>query len=142
MVWTLRKNCVLSPKQFGACLGFAGAMSLSIGVVWASVGAWLIFFFVIVECLVLLVAFFCYSAHATDFERVVLTDSEILFEFETGGKTEVDSLPRYQVKARMIELKGKRLVEFKWGLRVIRVGRLVDLKSREKFFGEIKGYIC
>jgi uncharacterized membrane protein len=90
----------------------------------------------------LLIAFFCYASHATDFEKVVLTEKEIVFEFETGGKKEVRRLPRFQAKARMTDTGRGRLVEFSWGAKAIRVGKLVDLKSREKFFGEIKGYIC
>ena len=105
-------------------------------------GFWLVFLFVLVECAVLLVAFFCYSLHASDFEKVVLTEKEILFEFETAGKRETQRLPRFQAKAKMTETGGGKLVEFSWGAKAIRVGKLVDLKSREKFFGEIKGYIC
>ena len=142
MAWTLKKNCVLSPWQFGMCLGFAGTVSFCIGVIWAVMGFWLVFCFVLLECVVLLIAFFCYASHATDFEKVVLTEKEILFEFESGGKREVKKLPRFQAKARMAEAEGRKLVEFSWGAKSIRVGRLVDLKSREKFLGEIKGFIC
>jgi hypothetical protein len=42
----------------------------------------------------------------------------------------------------MTETGRDKLVEFSWGAKAITVGKLVDLKSREKFFGEIKGYIC
>ena len=84
LAWTLKKNCVLPPRQFGMCLGFAGAISLGIGLAWASMGFWLVFLFVLAECAVLLIAFFCYSLHAADFEKVVLTEKEILFEFETA----------------------------------------------------------
>jgi len=142
LAWTLKKNCVLSPRQFGMCLGFAGAISLGIGLVWASMGFWVVFLFVLVECVVLLAAFFCYASHAADFEKVVLTEKEILFEFETAGRRKVQRLPRFQARAKMKETDRGRLVEFSWGAKAIRVGRLVDLKSREKFFGEIKGYIC
>ena len=117
------------------CLGFAGVISLGIGLAWASMGFWLVFLFVLVECLVLLVAFFCYASHAADFEKVVLTEKEILFEFETAGKREIQKLPRFQVKAKMTETGRDRLVEFSWGAKAVRVGKLVDLKSREKFFG-------
>ncbi|MDA9719157.1 DUF2244 domain-containing protein [Betaproteobacteria bacterium] len=142
MAWTLKKNCVLSPLQFGMCLGFAGSVSLMIGLAWASMGFWLVFLFVLVECAVLLIAFFCYASHAADFEKVVLTEKEILFEFETAGKREIQKLPRFQVRARMTETGKGSLVEFSWGAKAVKVGKLVDLKSREKFFGEIKGYIC
>ena len=142
MAWTLKKNCVLSPRQFGLCLGFAGAISLGIGLAWASMGFWLVFLFVLVECTVLLIAFFCYASHAADFEKVVLTEKEILFEFESAGKREIQKLPRFQVKARMTETGRGSLVEFSWGAKAVKVGKFVDLKSREKFFGEIKGYIC
>ena len=73
---------------------------------------------------------------------ISLTEKEILFEFETAGKREINRLPRFHAKATMTETGRGRLVEFSWGSKAIRVGRLVDLKSREKFFGEIKGYIC
>ena len=142
MAWTLKKNCVLSPRQFGMCLGFAGIISLGIGLAWASMGFWVVFLFVLAECAVLVIAFFCYSLHAADFEKIVLTEKEILFEFETAGKRETQRLPRFQAKAKMAETGRGKLVEFSWGAKAIRVGKLVDLKSREKFFGEIKGYIC
>ena len=105
-------------------------------------GFWLGFLFVLAECAVLVTAFLCYSLHAADFEKVVLTEKEILFEFETAGKRETQRLPRFQAKAKMTETGRGKLVEFSWGAKAVRVGRLVDLKSREKFFGEIKGYIC
>ena len=127
MAWTLKKNCVLSPRQFGMCLGFAGAMSFGIGLAWASMGFWLVFLFVLAECAVLLVAFFCYSLHATDFEKVILTEIEILFEFETAGKRETQRLPRFQAKAKMTGKEEKAKAERTIG--TIR-GKAVKVKAK------------
>ena len=63
------------------CLGFAGAISLGIGLAWASMGFWLVFLFVLAECAVLIIAFLCYSLHAADFEKVVLTEKTGEAEF-------------------------------------------------------------
>ena len=134
VIWLdIKKKLCSFPQAIRVVLGYAGVISLGIGLAWASMGFWLVFLFVLVECLVLLVAFFCYASHAADFEKVVLTEKEILFEFETAGKREIQKLPRFQVKAKMIETGRDRLVEFSWGAKAVRVGNLVDLKSRKNF---------
>ena len=142
MVWTLRKNCMLTPKQSAVAFGAAGLASLVIGVAWASIGIWFIFYFAVLECMALLIAFLLYSFHATDFERVVLTEDNILFEFERGGKRKRDSLPRHLVTTRMNQPEDGNLIEFKRGSKIIAIGQYVDLERRQKFFGEIKGYLC
>ena len=74
------------------------------------------------------------------FEKLVLTEKEIVFEFETAGKRETQRLPRFR-KSKDDRYGKRKLVEFSWGAKAIRVGKLLTLRV-EKIFGEIKGYIC
>jgi uncharacterized membrane protein len=137
----LRKNCTLSPKQFGSAIIFVGGLSLVIAILWAVNGIWFILPFACIECIALLVAFCVYSRHATDFEKVVLTKSEICLEREIGGMSKSFKIPRDWVRARFERNEDGGLVFFKSGNTELRVGRFVSIKKRALFFDEIKGFL-
>ena len=112
-----------------------------IGTVWAINGVWVILPFVFLEIFALLVAFIIYSSHATDSEKIILTEDQIFFECDSGGKKKSYKFPRYLVRTNFERNAEEGLVSFSWGSRKIFVGKFVDLKSREIFYGEIRGYL-
>ena len=120
---------------------FLGVVSLIIGSVWAINGVWVILPFVLLEIFALLVAFFIYSSHATDSEKITLTEDQIFFESDSGGMKKSDKFPRYLVRTNFERNTEEGLVSFSWGSKKIYVGKFVDLKSRERFYGEIRGYL-
>ncbi len=139
--WILRKNCTLSPRQFASSLIFVGFLSFLIGMAWAFNGIWVILPFVCLELLGLCIAFFVYSRHATDFERVILTKSDICVESEIGGTTKFTKIPRCWAVPYFKKNKGKGLVLFKFGSTELKVGQFVTEKRRKLFFDEIKGFL-
>tara|TARA_E500000178_G_scaffold348702_1_gene404252 strand:- start:19229 stop:19681 length:453 start_codon:yes stop_codon:yes gene_type:complete len=139
--WKLQRNCVLTPRQFGLGIFFACFLSVIVGLAWASMGVWIILPFVFVECLGLLIAFFCYASHATDSEKVILTEDEIVVECEDAGVKILSRLPRYLVRTSLQKNKENGLVSFSWGKDRVFVGRYVNFESRQKFYGEIRGYL-
>ena len=139
--WVLKKNCTLSPKQFGTAILFVGGLSLIIATMWALHGVWAILPFALLECLALAIAFFVYSRHATDFEKVVLTTNEIQVEREIGGMTKITSIPRIWARARFKKNEGDGLIFFNSGNTELQVGQFVSIKKRELFFDEIKGFL-
>lgn len=139
--WLLKKNCTLSPQQFGGAITFIGGLSLIIGLVWAINGLWFILAFACVECIGLFVAFVAYSKHATDRERVVLTKNEICVEREVGGLTNSFKIPRDWVRARFKKNENEGMIFFKSGKTELKVGQFVSLRKRELFFDEIKGFL-
>ena len=139
--WVLKKNCTLSPKQFGSAIFFVGGLSLGIATIWAFKGVWLVLPFAFAECLALLVAFFVYSRHATDFERVILTNNEICLESEIGGILNSIKISRSWVKARFERNEANGLVLLNSGDTELKIGQFVSLKKRELFFDEIKGFL-
>jgi uncharacterized membrane protein len=139
--WTLRRNCVLTPNQFGFSFILLGLISLLIGILWAFNGVWVIMPFVILEFIALAVAFIVYSLHATDCEKIILTNNEIFFECEDGGEKRLYKIPRYSVRTNLERNKEEGLVSFCWGNKKICIGKFVDFRSRERFYGEIRGYL-
>ena len=139
--WILKKNCTLSPKQFGAAILFVGGLSLIIATMWALQGVWAILPFALLECLALTVAFFVYSRHATDFEKIVLTTKEIHVEREIGGMSKITSIPRTWARARFKKNEDGGLIFFNSGSTELKVGQFVSIKKRELFFDEIKGFL-
>ena len=139
--WILKKNCTLSPSQFGSAVSFVGGLSLLIATIWAIKGVWLVLPFAFAECLALMIAFFVYSRHATDFERVTLTNSEICVESEIGGMLKSIKLPRSWVRARFERDEANGLVLLNSGSTELKLGQFVSLKKRELFFDEIKGFL-
>jgi len=131
----------LTPRQFGLSFIFLGVVSLIIGAVWAFNGVWVILPFVLLEIFALFVAFIIYSSHATDSEKITLTDDQIFFECDSGGKKNSYKFPRYLVRTNFERNTEDGLVSFSWGNKKIFVGKFVDLKSRERFYGEIRGYL-
>ncbi len=139
--WLLKKNCTLSPKQFGSAISFVGGLSLIISVVWAFKGVWVILPFAFLECVGLLLAFLVYSRHATDFERVILTKSELFVEREIGGFNKKTKIPRSWISARFERNERGGLIFFRSGRVELNVGQFVSIKKRELFFDEIKGFL-
>ena len=59
------RNCSISPGAFAGALALLAVVTLSIGIGFAMMGAWLILPFAGLEALALGAAFFCYSRRFT-----------------------------------------------------------------------------
>jgi len=62
--WTLKRNCSLSPCQFGSLLGSLAVVSLGVASVCAWSGAWWILFFAVAVAVAFAVTFLISSTQA------------------------------------------------------------------------------
>ncbi len=86
VVWTLRRNCSVSPRQLGLTLACLGFLSLSVaGFFWLQ-GAWMVLPFSLLEVLALVVAFVWHGRHAADGERISWREGRLSVEHEEAGQ--------------------------------------------------------
>jgi uncharacterized membrane protein len=84
--WLIKRNCALTPRQFGCWFGSLAAVSLLLAAVFASRGAWLVVPFALIEVGALAVAFVRWGRHACDYERIVVGAGELSVETSSGEK--------------------------------------------------------
>lgn len=135
--WMLKRNCALRPGQLAGCFGGLAAVSLAIGLLFASMGAWLVVPFTLVEISALAAAFVMFSRHATDYERIVLRPGEIVVETSVGP-----SVARICERAGWVrvEYSGRHsdLIQVILPGRVLPVGRFVPSDTRERLAVEMR----
>jgi uncharacterized membrane protein len=62
----------MTPGQLCTTFVMLGGVSLGVSMAWALSGAWVVLPFVLLEWVVLALAFLVYARHATDHERVTI----------------------------------------------------------------------
>lgn len=123
MVWTLRRNCSITPIQLGMCFGGLSLVSLVVGLFFWLQGAVLVLPFAALELLALGVAFLIHARHAADRECISVRGGELVVEVERAGRVERSEFVRDWVRIEADRSRG--LVEVKGGGRSVRVGRFL-----------------
>ncbi|MFM2275546.1 MAG: hypothetical protein RL211_1418 [Pseudomonadota bacterium] len=135
--WFLRRNCSVTPRQLFWVFLSLCASSLGIGAFFWMRGATLVLPFASLELLAVAVAFVVYARHATDGERILLRGTQLVVEFENGGKLERAEFQRDWV--RVEPRAGHRsLIEVSGQGRSIDVGRFVRPELRPVLAREIR----
>lgn len=86
--WVFKRNCALTPRQFGAWLGTLAGTALLIAGLWAAWGAWFVVPFAVVEVGALAAAYLAYGRHAGDYERIEATRGRLTVETSSGAHLE------------------------------------------------------
>jgi uncharacterized membrane protein len=92
--WQLRRNCALSPAQFGGVFLTLAAVSVAIATFFVVAGAPYVAVFAGIEVLALGVAFLVFARHAGDGEHIRLQDGLLRIEQRLGHRgsvTEIDA---------------------------------------------------
>jgi uncharacterized membrane protein len=135
--WVLRKNCAMSPRQLGICLGCAGLVCLAIAVAFATQGAWPVIGFAVVELAALSAAFVVYGRHAADYEKIVVDRQGVTVETASA-----DDLSQVVLSAAWVRVEyrgGRRdLIRLVQGRRELSVGRFVPGDRRGALARELK----
>jgi len=84
--WTVKRNCSASPALLAAVFGSMVGLSFIFGVVFATLGLWLILPFAGLELVAVAVAFICYGRRAADYERITLSDHDLGVERVEGAR--------------------------------------------------------
>jgi len=123
LVWTLQRNCSVTPAQLGICFGSLCLLSLVVGLFFWLQGAVLVLPFAALELLALGVAFLIHARHAADRERISVRGGELVVEVERAGRVERSEFVRDWVRIEADRRRG--LVEVTGGGRSVRVGRFL-----------------
>jgi uncharacterized membrane protein len=137
VVWFLRRNCSVSPRQLGLAYASLCTVSLCIAFAFWTQGATMVLPYATVELIAVGVAFVVYARHATDGERIELRDSRLVVEFENGGKLERAEFQRDWVRVEP-QSGDRSLIEVYGQGRSIKVGRFIRPELRPVLAREIR----
>ncbi len=127
---------MLTPRQLAFLFGLAGCISLLVAVGWAWQGVWYVLPFTLIEITGLLIAFFAYSRHATDHDRIVIGNQQVVVEVVRGNRKTVLQSAIGLARVRYVKER-KRLVEVKLGAKDLLVGRFVPEGQRPALAQEL-----
>jgi len=137
VVWELRRNCSVSPKQLGSVFLMLSSVSLGVaGMFWMQ-GATLVLPFAVLEMTALAVAFVVYARHATDRERIVWREGCLTVECELAGRRESQAFQAHCVRVRSGDRR-HRLIELQAEGRAVQVGRFLREDLRPTLEKEIR----
>lgn len=135
--WMLRRNCSVTPRQLFWMFVSLSAVSLGVAGFFWSQGATLVLPFTVVELAAVGAAFLVYARHATDRERISLSDGRLVVEQETAGKTRLCEFARHEVCVGSL-VDGDQLIEVRGGGRSVRVGRYLRSDLRPALAKELR----
>lgn len=137
LVWSLKRNCSVTPAQLGWLYASICAVSLGVaGFCW-SLGATLVLPFTALELVAVAVAFLAYARHATDGERIRLLQEQLVVELETAGRMRRCEFARAWVRVEVAE-DGDRMIEVSGMGRSVQVGRFLRADLRPVVAREIR----
>jgi uncharacterized membrane protein len=135
--WFLRRNCSISPQQLIWMYGSLCLLSLAIAAFFWVQGAALVLPFALLEMIAVGCAFWVYARHATDGEKIVLQDSQLVVELERGGKVQRAQFQRDWVRVEPCR-DDQSLIEVYGQGRSISVGRFIRPELRPLLAREIR----
>lgn len=135
--WLLKRNCSVTPLQLGWVYISLCVLSACIaGLFWA-MGAPLVMPFAGIELAAVGAAFMAYARHATDGERISLTDARLVIERETAGRLEREEFRREWVRVEPA-VGDRSLIRVSAQGRSVDVGRFVRPELRPALATEIR----
>lgn len=79
-VWTLQRNCSLSPRELAYAYALLSGGALAVGIAFLLQGVWQVLAFTLPELGLVGLALLLYARHATDHERIALSESGLVVE--------------------------------------------------------------
>ena len=135
LVWLLRRNCSISPRQLLLFFVSLTLVSLFVALLCWAGGAKLVPPFTLAELLAFGVALLVYARHAGDRERIVVSANALVVEWECGGRFErAEFNPRW---ARIV-LHDNGLVAISESGRQAFVGRYTRPERREALARDLR----
>ncbi|QHI99401.1 DUF2244 domain-containing protein [Xylophilus rhododendri] len=135
--WLLKRNCSVTPVQLGWVYASLCLLSAAIAAFCWTLGAHFVTTFAGLELAAVGVAFLVYARHATDGERISLTDARLVIERETAGRLERAEFRREWVRVEPAEGDGSLIRVSAQGKSVV-VGRYVRPELRPALATEIR----
>jgi uncharacterized membrane protein len=143
-LWHMKRNCSFTPRQVGLFyLSMVCFSSLIASYFWWH-GAWMILPFTFAELFVLGVALLIYARHASDYEKIKLSGTELTVELFLGNRRTVKhwNAPWVRVKDPELNLDAKKqLVVLEMGQEAIQIGQFIVADQRLGLAKEIRSAI-
>ncbi|MFA9217517.1 MAG: DUF2244 domain-containing protein [Sphingomonadaceae bacterium] len=134
-VWLLRRQCALSPRQFGLAYGVLCLCSFSVAALFVWLGVWQILLFTLAEMTAVAGAFLYHARHATDMERIELRADSLLVETRSAGRVACIRLEPWRTR---VALPPRGLIALESNAQRILVGALVSEQRRRQFAQELR----
>ena len=138
--WVLRRNCAMTPRQSLHAFLAVGATSMAVSLAWALSGVWIVLPFLLIELLVLALAFLVYARHAADQERITLAEHSVCIEVFKGNRCDRCDLPRHWLRCGMEDQQG--LIRLVGNKQEVLVGQFVGQADRERFYKEFRSALA
>ena len=135
--WLLKRNCSLSPRQAGKAYGALCMVLLAIGLGFTLHGAWWVLAFVLIEIGATVLALLHYARHASDRERIVLSDDCLLVERIEGDRLREVRLDPYWARIA-VPTRKRNLIELESRGVKVAVGGYVSEEARQQVAGELR----
>ena len=136
--WVLKRNCSISPRQLAMVYAALCSVSLAVAVLFALHGAWYILGFAVLELAAVGLAFLQYGRHATDRERIVLSEDTLLIELIAAECASPYRLNLGDVRVALPDVQRGLIVVEAAGTRV-EIGRFLPSWRRREFAQELDG---
>lgn len=135
--WHLRRNCALTPAQFGAVFITLAAVSAAIAVFFFVAGAPFVAYFAGIEMLALGVAFVAFARHAGDAEHICLRDGRVQVEQHVGAR-----VVRTEIEAAWARVEspvaGRSLVTLSGPGQHVQLGRHLVVAERARLAASLR----
>lgn len=135
--WLLKRNCSVTPTQLGWVYASLCVLSAGIAAFFWMLGAPMVMPFAGLELAAVGFAFLAYARHATDGERISLTEARLVVERETAGRLERAEFRREWVRVEPVVGDGS-LIRVSAQGKSVEVGRFVRPELRPALATEIR----
>ena len=137
LLWVMRRNCSLAPRQVLAAYLAICVISLSIATVFAWYGAVPVLYFAGLELVLLGAALLLYARHAADHETITLKNSLLSVEHHCGSRVERSEFRAEWLRVEPAEGQGSLLELSGAGRRMV-VGRYLRPEWRQMLARELR----
>jgi uncharacterized membrane protein len=137
--WTLQRNCAMTPRQVALAYALLCAGSLAVGLaVLVLHGIWVVLAFSLVELSLVGLALLVYARHATDRERIALTDACLLVESVEADRRLESRLDPLRTRVRLDGAPRRALIRLESRGVELEVGRFVSEARRRQVERELR----
>lgn len=139
--WIIRRNCSITPRQLVLVYSALSTTCLLVAIFFALRGAWFILGFAVLEIFALGGAFLLFARHATDRERIVLTDDCLLVELVRREEVKQYRLDPHATRVESPAASGA-LIELQSNGVKVEVGQFLTEWKRRELARELKSALA
>lgn len=127
--WHHKRNISMAPSHMATVFVGLSLVSLIIASAFFWIGASLVLPFTLLEITVLFIAFVYYAVHATDYEKLTLSDSLVQIERKIGFATSQIQMVRSLTRLGNLSLTSE-LIELRQGQQSVYFGQFIHANLR------------